>query len=301
MMNKWAEYVNARTGEVVDELPAGAKEVDFESGKHSLPNWKTAPNHANKWVQLALAGGGGLLAHSLMSSALENDDEEEEKNESVWRKLLRILAPLGAGAAGAYGGYMLGKSAQDNSEDLFYDPSKALKDLEAGESSWASPLMWGGGVGASVGGLAWGKRVLDERKLGELTAEYNNLATPLQGANRRAEAVEPHLDQGYHDLSTSPSTPQARKRIMKDISKMESFARRGATTTSRPPYEGIRAGNLAKEIGRIDERIIRMPNVKAWGKGGLFGGLGSLGLGWLLDLAAENNRQNAKKMQRPQE
>lgn len=54
-----------------------------------------------------MAGGLGLIGHSVAAPFF---DDDENKKQSVWRKLLGTLIPLGVGGLGAYGGYALGKA-----------------------------------------------------------------------------------------------------------------------------------------------------------------------------------------------
>lgn len=79
-------------------------------------NSKKVDGDGGDWIPWISAGGTGLIAHALASSLF--DDDDKEKNKSVWYRLLKTLVPLGAGAAGAYGGYRLAdsmKTAQDSS------------------------------------------------------------------------------------------------------------------------------------------------------------------------------------------
>lgn len=314
-MNKWADYVNAQTGEVVKSLPEGAKKVDFELGKHKLPNWASAPKEPNKWLQLALAGGGGLLAHSLVSSMLDNDDEEDAKKESVWRKLLRIIAPLGAGVAGAYGGYLLGKEAQYNANPqkrpagLYYDTDTAEAGLKAnGESILATPFMaaGAGGLGVSAyNGVNWARSELAAKQL-EKTLKDLDVATaaPAGGPNARAAAVEPRVKQLYENLAKREATPKGNASAAKDmaaISKAERFANGGASAAPRTASSAIKAEALASEAKKLTAASRAHPYAKRFAKGSLVAGLGSLGIGWLLDRAAANNRAAAEAMKRPEE
>lgn len=59
-----------------------------------------------------MAGGLGLIGHSVAAPFF---DDDEDKKQSVWRKLLGTLIPLGVGGLGAYGGYALGKSLMNKS------------------------------------------------------------------------------------------------------------------------------------------------------------------------------------------
>lgn len=86
-------------------------------------NGGKAPNPSDSdWAQWITATGGGLLGYSLASSFLDNKTDEDKRKESVWSKVLRELASIGAGAAGAYGGYMLGKQAATNDVNTVLGP-----------------------------------------------------------------------------------------------------------------------------------------------------------------------------------
>lgn len=64
-------------------------------------------------IPLLTGGGAALLGHSLASGMFEDED----RDSPLWRKVLSKLIPIGIGAAGAYGGYHLGKmlkTSQDN-------------------------------------------------------------------------------------------------------------------------------------------------------------------------------------------
>lgn len=97
--------------------------VDIAAALRDQGDKEVVPDNSKKedgngvdWLPWISAGGTGLIAHAIASSIF--DDDDKEKNKSVWYRLLKTLIPLGAGAAGAYGGYRLAdsmKMAQDTS------------------------------------------------------------------------------------------------------------------------------------------------------------------------------------------
>lgn len=76
------------------------------------------------WAKWITSTGGGLLGYSLASSFLDDKTYEEKRKESVWSKVLRELASIGVGAAGAYGGYLLGKKAATNDVNAVSAPAR---------------------------------------------------------------------------------------------------------------------------------------------------------------------------------
>ena len=66
------------------------------------------------WGRIAISAGGSILAHYLASSLLSNNTDAERHRESIGHRLLRLLVPLGAAAAGGYGLYSLAKSGAAN-------------------------------------------------------------------------------------------------------------------------------------------------------------------------------------------
>ena len=91
-------------------------------------NGGKAPNPSDSdWAQWITATGGGLLGYSLASSFLDDKTDEDKRKESVWSKVLRELASIGVGAAGAYGGYMLGKQAATNDVNTVLGPVRGRK------------------------------------------------------------------------------------------------------------------------------------------------------------------------------
>ena len=85
---------------------------------------KMPPSSDSDWAKWITATGGGLLGYSLASSFLDDKTYEEKRKESVWSKVLRELASIGVGAAGAYGGYLLGKKAATNDVNAVSAPAR---------------------------------------------------------------------------------------------------------------------------------------------------------------------------------
>lgn len=298
-------YVNSATGEVVSELPSGAELVDYKSGMR-LPN--SEGDLSNNWSNWALAGGGGLLAHAIVSSLLEKS-EKEKRNESPWMKLIRVLAPIGAGAAGAYAGYNLGKgigkSAQTASGPLrFYDADVAGQNKEdtAGSQelgSWASYL---GGIGSGYLGLRGAKdwyRISDaQRKLPKLEAEVGGIGGAVSGAEAAAARMaESRMGKVISRLNSRPASDvTGAVDDIDEMSKLNRFARKMKT----PQMSAVEAAKMeAKmdELRRLNKLSIRSklwPKVKTIGG---FTGAAALGaLGYGLSNAAEKNREEAARL-----
>lgn len=100
--------------EEVKSVAAAAAKKDREEEAKA----KASENNFNPdWLRLALAAGGGLIGHSLVSSLFDGKTDEEKRRESIWKKLLSAIMPIGAAGLGAWGGYALGgqlKNAADN-------------------------------------------------------------------------------------------------------------------------------------------------------------------------------------------
>ena len=73
-----------------------------------VPDSMKPTEEKTDWAPWAMSAGGGLVAHAI-ASALVDKTENEKRKESVWSRLMRTLFPIGAGVAGAYGAYKLGK------------------------------------------------------------------------------------------------------------------------------------------------------------------------------------------------
>lgn len=76
--------------------------------KMSVPVVNKGDGSSLDWTSLLTGGGAAMLGHSIASSMFD-DDDVSKKNNSLWYKVLKKLIPIGVGAAGAYGGYRLGK------------------------------------------------------------------------------------------------------------------------------------------------------------------------------------------------
>lgn len=80
------------------------------------------------WMSLLMGGGGALLGHSIASSMMDDPNEDRGKR-SMWSKVLEKLIPIGVGAAGAYGGYELGKLMKNGSGENVSTNSPSAADL----------------------------------------------------------------------------------------------------------------------------------------------------------------------------
>lgn len=92
--------------EVVETAKEKAKEIVKEEEKRKE---EESGGDMKSWLPWATAGGAGLIGHSLVSSLFDGDPDSDRKNKSIWYRLLAALAPIAAGGASAYGGYLLGK------------------------------------------------------------------------------------------------------------------------------------------------------------------------------------------------
>lgn len=96
-----------RRMEVVETAKEKAKEIIKEEEKKKR---EESGGDMKSWLPWATAGGAGLIGHSLVSSLFDGDPDSDRKNKSIWYRLLATLAPIAAGGASAYGGYLLGKN-----------------------------------------------------------------------------------------------------------------------------------------------------------------------------------------------
>lgn len=98
--------LGVQRNEVVETAKEKAKEIIKEEEKRKE---KESGGDMKSWLPWATAGGAGLIGHSLVSSLFDGDPDSDRKNRSIWYRLLATLAPIAAGGASAYGGYLLGK------------------------------------------------------------------------------------------------------------------------------------------------------------------------------------------------
>lgn len=91
---------------VVEAAKEKAEEIVKEEEKRKK---EESGGDMKSWLPWATAGGAGLIGHSLVSSLFDGDPDSDRKNKSIWYRLLATLAPIAAGGASAYGGYLLGK------------------------------------------------------------------------------------------------------------------------------------------------------------------------------------------------
>ena len=301
-------YVNSATGEVVSELPSGAELVDYKSGM-KLPNSTSGGDLSKDWSNWAFAGGGGLLAHAIVSSILEKSEEEKRK-ESPWMKLIRVLAPIGAGAAGAYAGYNLGKglgkSAQTAAGPVrFYDADAAGQDKadtagvqEAG--SWGSYL---GGLGSGYLGARsakdWYRISAAQRKLPKVEAEIRGIEGATSGGAGAAAArmAEHRMGKIIGRFNARPVSDAAGAAAdMAEMRNLGSFAK-NMQTPHASAVNGAKLKASLDEYGKLQEMARKS---KAWAKGKTIGGLTGAAalaaLGYGLGNAAEKNRAEAARL-----
>lgn len=298
-------YVNSATGEVVSELPSGAELVDYKSGMR-LPN----STSGGDWSNWAFAGGGGLLAHAIVSSLLEKS-EKEKRNESAWMKLIRVLAPIGAGAAGAYAGYNLGKglgkSAQTASGSVrFYDADAAGQD-KADTAGVQEAGSWGSYLGAAGSGYVgaknakkWYDIVAARKAIPKVEGELKALeaganaggagsAASRMAENRMGKVIGRFGARRIDDVAGAASD-------MAQIKNLGRFSRdMGASPASVVDQINIqsKAEKLKKLRGVADQS-------RRWAKGKTIGSLAGAAaltaLGYGLGNAAEKNRAEAARL-----
>lgn len=151
---------------VRSDSPEALKLLQNSAEKEALRLADEASNRSNvNWTDFVAPVGGGLLGYNLVSSLLDKPEDEKRK-ESVWSKALRELASIGAGAAGAYGGYLLSKKAQAAPEVLWdleknqwvsaenADPNGIYSDLigenRDAKNAWKWPWVTVGGINAAT-------------------------------------------------------------------------------------------------------------------------------------------------------
>lgn len=98
---------DVQRSEVAEAAKEKAKEIVKEEEKRKK---EESGGDMKSWLPWATAGGAGLIGHSLVSSLFDGDPDSDRKNKSIWYRLLATLAPIAAGGASAYGGYLLGKN-----------------------------------------------------------------------------------------------------------------------------------------------------------------------------------------------
>jgi hypothetical protein len=180
----------------------------------------------NKWL---LAGGSGLIAHSIASSLADKIRSKRGEKKSLWRDILADIMPIGAGAAGAYGGYVLGdkmktagcyeKTAQEATPGKYgpitgsWDKSKQVADADKDENAPWDPKAIGIGaasIPAAAIGLYGGLKNINylRNTLGAIKADGGqdlDLSKDLDARRYRAARVQ----------------NDARTRMLKELSERE--------------------------------------------------------------------------------
>lgn len=221
-----------------------------------------APSDFAKWVPWVSAGGLGLLTHSIVANAMDKTPEEEKKESGIaW--FLRKLAPLGAGALAAYGGYGLGHAlskgasakAMEKSSDfvgpwnytVYRDPKTGQLFPPDDNPGWQHPLWRDLFYGAAAGsGLAsWRSKVraarLNQAIINETMARANASAAATDvfnaqdalSAARRNGAGAAHLQRLKEELGNHTSA----------LSELESALGKAEKAT-----EALQPGKLSKAV-----------------------------------------------------
>lgn len=263
---------------------AKARELALEAKNGGDGDW-------SKWIG---ATGGGLLGYSIMSSILDKTDDEKRK-ESVWMRVLRELANLGVGAAGAYGGYLLGKNAAATTNatkavsapvvgkpaDPLWDPkgnkwvlqedatgSGPYVDLFGEKRDAASAWKWpwwitGGaeGVGSGVAGWQAGRRFIDYLH-GEPQPRGKNGVVPTQlpRVQQLQEAVRKAEEAIKTDSANATAHAEAVRRIGDE--NAQARAEHDANATAKRNAYNDEMAIYNKRLSEYDTRV------KAWENGG---------------------------------
>lgn len=193
--------INHRTGTVSG--PAGDLPI-----KHKT-NYSDNYSDIMPWVG---ATGLGLISHSLTSSLIGEDD----KKDSLWMKIVKKLIPLGAGVAGAYAGYELGKKADsDNTSD---EKEDAI-DLAAGRHLTSPWLYYAGGAASGAGSLASGYRALqwyrylDALKAGRLDIAKEMSPKPLFFTPAKDEGIIRDLNAKMDEAASWDEQVKANRQL----------------------------------------------------------------------------------------
>lgn len=305
-MEKLAKrYVNSETGEVVGELPQGANLVDYKTGMR-LPN--KGSRMPEDWSNLALAGGSGLLAHAIVSAMLEKSEKEKRK-ESAWMKLLRTIAPIGAGAAATYAGYnigkSLGKSAQAKSS-TYYDADEAASSRgdSAGVQTAGAALSGSGALGSGYFGAKNAKRWYDivaankeiPKLEGEIKAlEAGSKATSGAGAaaarmadNRMGKVIGRFGARGIDDVVGEAQ----------DMAQIKNLGRFSSEMGTSPAsvVDQINMQAKAKKLRKLRDVANQS---RVWAKGKTIGGFaGSALLSLITYLMARGANKNSEEAAR---
>lgn len=128
-----------------EQIAPAAIEVKDAVGER-IAKKKQQAAEFEKWLRYGGAGLGGILAFMLANSMLNSNSgssgPDKKREESTWERLLKSVLAAGVGAAGAYGGYKLGRTAYD----YLYNQHKyaALMDQikRTGGEAWNKVKSW---------------------------------------------------------------------------------------------------------------------------------------------------------------
>jgi hypothetical protein len=268
------------------------------------------------WLPWATAGGAGLIGHSLVSSLFDGDPDSDRKNKSIWYRLLATLAPIAAGGASAYGGYLLGKHLNvektgQAQPDGTYGPRKHKFDVEKQYGRYKKEPLWrlagaGLSLGATAGGAAIGwdqfKKWLSEKSfvppnkevVESVKANVNNLQERLRASEAelaRAANRNPNLaasaSQGAEAAVNTAMTSHGRRARIDAVNNAENLDR--ISKLNAPENPNIESPQQLREaIAREQERLnpVRNSQKSTYGKNAVGGGsvglagiLGTLGFG----------------------
>lgn len=123
--------------EVVEAAKEKAKEIVKEEERKKK---EESGGDIKSWIPWATAGGAGLIGHSLVSSLFDGDPDSDRNNKSIWYRLLATLAPIAAGGASAYGGYLLGKHLNGEKTAQAKPAAPAAASASAAHSPKANPI-----------------------------------------------------------------------------------------------------------------------------------------------------------------
>lgn len=223
-----------------------------------------APSDFAKWMPWVSAGGLGLLTHSIVANAMDKTPEEEKKESGIaW--FLRKLAPLGAGALAAYGGYGLGHAlskgasakAMEKSSDfvgpwnytVYRDPKTGQLFPPDDNPGWQHPLWRDLFYGAAAGsGLAsWWSKARAAKLNQAIAAE-----TAARASASAAAADVFNAQDALRAARRNGAEPQELQRLTKELgdhtnslSELESTLGKAEKAT-----EALQPGKLGKAVNK---------------------------------------------------